>query len=141
MHATTPCTFCGTLNRIDLERLAQGPRCGSCKRPILLDRPVKVSEEQFDKVIGGTEVPVLVDFYADWCGPCRIVAPVVDELAHDRAGTLLVLKVDTDRNPGISERFSIRGIPALVAFRAGKESARHVGVARRAELDALIGPT
>jgi thioredoxin 2 len=140
MHATTPCAFCSTLNRIDLGRLDQGPRCGSCKRPILLDRPVKVSEEQFDKVIAGTEVPVLVDFYADWCGPCRMVAPVVDALAHDRAGSLLVLKVDTDRNPGISERFGIRGIPALVAFHAGKESRRHVGVARRPELDALIGP-
>ena len=139
MHTTTPCPFCAQLNRVDLERLSDGPRCGSCSRPLLLDRPVKVSAESFDAVLAGTDVPVLVDFYADWCGPCRIVAPVVDELAHARAGEVLVLKVDTDRDPGISERFGIRGIPTLIAFQGGKEIGRHVGVARRPELDALVG--
>jgi len=139
MHTTTPCPFCAQLNRVDLDRLPDGPRCGSCSRPLLLDRPVKVSAESFDAVLAGTDVPILVDFYADWCGPCRIVAPVVDELAHARAGEVLVLKVDTDRDPGISERFGIRGIPTLIAFQGGKEIGRHVGVARRPELDALVG--
>jgi len=139
MSVTAPCPFCGQLNRVDLTRLAAGPRCGSCKRPLHLDRPVSVTADQFDAVLAGSDAPVLVDFYADWCGPCRILAPVVDELAQARSGALLVLKVDTERHPGISERFGIRGIPTLIAFRRGKETGRHVGLARREQLDALVG--
>ena len=135
---TAPCPFCGQLNRIELARIANGPKCGTCQRPLHLDRPVPVSEEVFDTVLAGTDVPVLVDFYADWCGPCRMLAPVVDDLAAARTGTAVVLKVDTDRSPGISERFGIRGIPTLIAFRAGKETARHVGMAQRKQLDALV---
>ena len=138
MKATVPCPFCVTLNRVDLDKLSAGPRCGSCKRPLHLDRPVKVSAESFDAVIRGAEVPVLVDFYADWCGPCKMVAPIVDEIAAARAGQALVLKVDTDRTPGIMERFGIRGIPTLIAFRGGRESGRQVGLAPRPALEKLL---
>ena len=138
MKATVPCPFCSTLNRVDLEKLPSGPRCGDCKRPLHLDRPVPVSAETFDKVLAGTDAPVLVDFYADWCGPCKMLAPLIDDLAGAKAGSALVLKLDTDRNPGISERFGIRGIPTLIAFRNGKESRRHVGLAKRSELEALL---
>src|SRR5437660_5468131 len=100
MKATVPCPFCATLNRVDLTRIAAGPKCGSCKRPLLLDRPVQVTGDSFDAVLNGTDAPILVDFYADWCGPCKMVAPVVDELAQSHAGRALVLKVDTDRTPG-----------------------------------------
>ena len=93
----------------------------------------------FDAVLAGSEAPVLVDFYADWCGPCRMVAPAVESLAQARAGSVLVLKVDTDKSPGISERLGIRGIPTLIAFRDGKETGRHVGVAQRPQLEALVG--
>jgi thioredoxin 2 len=138
MHATIPCPFCATLNRVDLGRLANGPRCGECKRPLHLDRPVPVSAESFDKVLAGTDAPVLVDFYADWCGPCKMLAPLIDDLAGARAGSAVVLKLDTDRNPGVSERLGIRGIPTLIAFRNGKESGRHVGLANRAQLEELV---
>ena len=137
--AVLACVFCGRLNRVDLARLGDGPRCGECTRPILLDRPVKVSARSFDETIGSATVPVLVDFYADWCGPCRILGPVVDELASRHAGQMLVLKVDTDRDGELATRFEVRGIPTLVAFQNGVESGRHVGVARRAELEALLG--
>ena len=138
MHATVPCPFCAQLNRVDLDRLASGPRCRSCKRPLLLDRPVKVSGENLDAVLGGTDAPVLVDFYADWCGPCKMIAPIVDDLAHERAGLALFLKLDTDRSPGITERFGIRGIPTLIGFRNGKETGRQVGLADRAQLARLV---
>jgi thioredoxin 2 len=134
-----PCVFCGRLNRVDLARLDDGPRCGECARPILLDRPVKVSAASFDETIRSASVPVLVDFYADWCGPCRMLGPVVDELARVHAGDVVVLKVDTDRDGELASRFEVRGIPAIVAFRNGVESGRHVGLARRGELEALLG--
>jgi thioredoxin 2 len=139
MFATTPCPACGTLNRTDLGRLARGPRCGSCRAPLDLARPVAVDAGSFDAVVNGSDAPVLVDFYADWCGPCRIVAPAVEALARSRAGSVVVLKVDTDRSPALSERLGIRGIPTLIAFRNGRETGRHVGVAQRAQLEALVG--
>lgn len=140
MFATIPCPSCGTRNRIDLARVARGPRCANCKTPLRLDHPVPVTAETFDQVLAGTDAPVLVDFYADWCGPCRMVAPVVEQLAGERAGSALVLKVDTDRSPALMERFGIRGIPTLIAFRHGKETGRHVGLAQRAQLEALVRP-
>jgi len=138
MVATIPCPACATLNRVDLARLTQGPRCASCKASLRLEHPVSVTAETFDAVLAGTDAPVLVDFYADWCGPCRMVAPVVEQVAKARAGSALVLKVDTDRSPGLMERFGIRGIPTLIAFRRSKETGRHVGLAQRAQLEALM---
>ncbi len=136
--ATVGCVFCATLNRVDLDRLDDRPKCGSCGRPILLDRPLAVSDESFDRVIADTEVPVLVDFYADWCGPCKVMAPVLDDLAREQAGRVLVLKMNTDHSPATAMRFGIRGIPTLVGFVAGREAAREIGVVPRAKLDGLL---
>jgi thioredoxin 2 len=83
-------------------------------------------------------VPLLVDFYADWCGPCKIVAPILDEIAHGRAGALLVLKLDTDRNPATTARFGVQGIPTLIAFAHGREVARQTGAAPRTQIEALL---
>jgi thioredoxin 2 len=124
---TVRCPFCQTLNRIDLSRAADRPRCGKCERPILLDRPIKVTEEDFGRTVLEAEAPVLVDFYADWCAPCKVVAPVVDELARANQGRLLVTKVDSDSAPKLSMDFAIRGIPTLILFRDGKEVGRVVG--------------
>jgi thioredoxin 2 len=133
------CAFCGTSNRVDLARLDAGPKCGECGRPIRLDRPLKVTDADFDKTIAGASVPVLVDFYADWCGPCHMMAPILDEVAHRRAGEILLLKLDTDANQQTAARLGIRGIPTLVAFRNGKEHGRHVGVAEAAAVERLLG--
>lgn len=148
MEPTTPsrkvtvrCPFCATLNRVDLARLSSQPRCGECARPLQLDRPIKSTEADFDQTIATAEVPVLVDFYADWCGPCKIMAPALDTLAHDHQGEILILKVDTDREQRLAQRFGIRGIPTLAAFRQGKESGRHVGVAQLPDLERLLGLT
>jgi len=136
--ATVACPFCQTLNRVDLTRLEQHPKCGNCGKPILLDRPIAISDATFDKVTTDTTVPVVVDFYADWCGPCKIMAPLLDDVAHRRAGEMLVVKLDTDRNPLTGQRFGIRGIPTLIAFRKGQEVGRRVGAVPPAELEAFL---
>lgn len=136
-RVTVRCPFCLTLNRVDVGRAGEGPRCGECERPLLLDRPIKVSEEDFGKTVLQAEVPVLVDFYADWCGPCKVMAPIIDRIARDRAGQLLVAKLDTDRAPEISARLGIRGIPTFILFRGGEEAARETGAVPAERLEAL----
>jgi thioredoxin 2 len=137
-NATVACPFCQTLNRVDLSRLEQHPKCGSCGRPIRFDRPLTVTDGDFDRVTTDTTVPVLVDFYADWCGPCKMMAPLLDDVAHRRAGEMLVLKLDTDQNPVTQARFGVRGIPTLIAFRGGKEVARRVGAVPPTELENFL---
>jgi thioredoxin 2 len=137
---TVHCPFCSRLNRVDLARVQDRPRCGECHRPILLDRPLAVTDEDFERVIAESEVPVLVDFYADWCGPCKAMTPLLDGLARDRQGQLLVLKLDTDRNPLTPQRFGIRGIPTLIVFREGREVAREIGALSPGRLGALVSP-
>ena len=136
---TIRCPFCERLNRVDLARATAGPKCGPCGRPLLLDRPVKATEADFDETIRTASVPVLVDCYADWCGPCRMMAPALDDLAREHLGELLVLKLDTDRNQALSMRLGIRGIPTLIVFRDGREVGRHVGVAQLTQLRTLVG--
>ncbi|MBI4541073.1 MAG: thioredoxin [Gemmatimonadetes bacterium] len=125
--ATIRCPFCLTLNRVDIARAVSGPRCGKCERPILVDRPVKITAEDFDRTVLEAEAPVLVDFYADWCAPCRVVAPALDEIAGEKAGEMLVAKLNTDQAAEISARYNIRGIPTLILFRGGAEVDRVVG--------------
>lgn len=135
---TVRCPFCSKLNRVDLNRLSNRPKCAQCGRPILLDRPLTATEQDLDETIRTASVPVLVDFHADWCGPCKVSAPRVDNFAAAHAGNVLVLKLDTDKNPGITQRFGIRGIPAFVAFRNGRELRRHVGLADEKVLAGLV---
>ena len=122
------CPFCLTLNGVDVARTGDRPSCGSCQRPFLLDRPLKVSEEDFERTVLEAEVPVLVDFFADWCGPCKILAPTMDEIARANQGRLLVVKVDTDRAQEVAERYGIRGVPTVILFRDGEEVERSSGI-------------
>src|SRR5829696_6262141 len=138
--AVVHCPFCSAANRVDLTRLAAGPKCAKCGKPLRLDRPQKVTDKDFDRTITGSSVPVVVDFYADWCGPCKAMAPTLDEFAAKMAGQVLVLKLDTEANPATAARFGIRGIPTLIAFEAGKEKRRHVGLADMTTLETLLGP-
>ncbi|HEY2851914.1 MAG TPA: thioredoxin [Gemmatimonadaceae bacterium] len=126
-HLTLRCQFCDTWNRIDAARAADRPKCGKCARPMLLDRPFPLNDETFARTIADAEVPVLVDFYADWCGPCKTMAPAVDEIARTYQGRALVAKLDTDRAQRAAGGFNIRGIPTTIVFKGGKEVARQTG--------------
>jgi thioredoxin 2 len=125
---TLRCAFCSALNRVDLARAADRPRCGECSRPFLLDRPVKVLQDDFHRSVLEAAAPVIVDFYADWCAPCRMLAPYLDRIAGSGQGRILVAKVDTDASPELAARYGIRSIPTVVLFQDGVESARSVGI-------------
>jgi thioredoxin 2 len=135
---TVRCQFCQTWNRVDASRAADRPKCGKCGRPILLDRPMPLDDESFSRTIEGSGLPVLVDFYADWCGPCKMMAPHVDELAARYQGRALVAKLNTDRAPVTAEKFQIRGIPTTIVFRDGRAVAQHTGAVRLPELESLL---
>ena len=125
---TLRCPFCLTLNAVAMSRAGDRPKCGSCERPLLLDRPVKVSDDDFERTVLQAGVPVMVDFYADWCGPCKMLAPTMDEIAAQNQGRLLVAKVDTDRAPDLAMKYGIRGVPTIILFRDGEEVERSWGI-------------
>jgi thioredoxin 2 len=124
---TVRCQFCNMWNRIEASKVTAGPKCGKCGRPILLERPIALDDETFARTINESDVPVAVDFYADWCGPCRMMAPAVDALAAHVQGKALVGKLNTDHSARTASGFNIHGIPTTIVFKGGKEVARQSG--------------
>jgi thioredoxin 2 len=137
-RVTLQCQFCQTWNRIDASRAADRPKCGKCAKPMLLDRPWPLTEETFERTIKESEIPVLVDFYADWCGPCKMMAPYVDELAREYQGRALVAKLNTDLAQKTSNGLGIRGIPTSIVFRGAKEVVRQTGAVRKDKLEEML---
>lgn len=137
-NALMRCPLCGTLNRVDMARAGEGPKCGECDRPLLMDRPMLVTDQDLQRVIKESDIPVVVDFYADWCGPCKFMAPVLDDMARERKGEVLITKLDTDRNPASAVHYGIRGIPTLIIFKGGREAARQVGAVPKGALERII---
>ena len=135
---TVRCESCKSWNRIRGDRAGDGPKCGSCGAAIDLSHPLVLNDETFSRTIAESDVPVLVDFYADWCGPCKMMAPYVDQLARENVGRAIVAKLDTDRNQRTAGGFGIRGIPTSIVFRGGKEVSRQVGAVPKAGLEALL---
>src|SRR5687767_7626193 len=136
--ATLRCQFCSTWNKIDVARAADRPKCGKCSKPMLLDRPLMLDDESFARTVEGSDVPVIVDFYADWCGPCKMMAPSVDQLAANYAGRAIVAKVNTDLSQSATRPFGIRGIPTTIVFTGGKETARQSGAMPYAMLASML---
>jgi len=131
----TGCPSGGTKNRIPADHLADAGRCGSCK-PTLppASEPVDADEDLFNAVVSSAKVPVLVDFWAAWCAPCKMAAPDVHELAREMSGEALVLKVDTDANPSLAARYGVQSIPNFVVFQGGQPVFQKAGVAPRSEM-------
>jgi len=129
------CASCGQKNRIRARHLSAQVRCGKCKTPIApVAEPLDVDAALFDEVTAEAEVPILVDFWAAWCGPCLAAAPEVKKVAEQMAGRALVLKVDTDRHPDVGARYGVRGIPNFVVLRAGKVVFQQAGVVPHTEM-------
>ena len=136
---TVRCQFCDTWNRVVAERASDRPKCGKCGKPMLHRSPDRAQRRDVRAHDHRERNPGLVDFYADWCGPCKIMAPSVDQLAAENQGKLLVAKLDTDRAPKTAQSFNIRSIPTTILFRAGKEANRLTGAAPLKALKQLAG--
>jgi thioredoxin 2 len=130
------CASCSARNRVPGKRLRDKAKCAKCKVPLLpLTRPIAVaSAADFDELLRDAPGPVLVDFWAAWCGPCRMVAPELEKLARERADRVIVAKVDTEALPAVAQRFAIRSIPTMILFRGGSEAKRLSGAMPAAEI-------
>jgi thioredoxin 2 len=131
------CPTCGASNRVPSDKVQAGkvPVCGRCKNPLTgPPHPAHVTDDTFADVVERSAVPVLVDMWAPWCGPCRAIAPILDELAVDLAGRLKIAKLNIDTNPATADRFRIQSIPAMLLFKDGEEIDRIIGAMPKSDI-------
>ena len=121
------CPQCNAANRVPAERVGDDPVCGKCGAPLLAGTPIALDESRFERFVARSDLPVVVDFWASWCGPCRVMAPQFEQAAQALKGKAVFVKVDSDANPRLSSRYSIRSIPTMVMFRDGAEVKRQSG--------------
>jgi thioredoxin 2 len=133
VHMQIVCPYCLAKNRVPDDRLDDGPKCGNCHRPLLPGEPVALSGDDLPKLTAGTELPVVVDFWAEWCGPCKMMAPAFAEAARARSHVQFI-KVDTEASPHATAQFGIRGIPTMILFERGREKARVSGAMPASQL-------
>ncbi len=131
------CAHCGATNRLPADRLGDDPTCGRCHQPLLAGAPIELDDRSFDAFVQKSSLPVLVDFWAPWCGPCRQMAPQFDAAARQLKGRALLVKVNSDDSPQTSAKFGIRSIPTLVRLQGGAELRRQSGALPAAQIVAL----
>ena len=126
-HVHVACTLCNTTNRLPQNKLAQGGTCGKCGAPLFNHRPVELTKNNFDRMIKNNDIPVLVDFWAPWCGPCKMMAPIFEQAAQQLEPHVRLAKLNTENEPEIASRYGIRSIPTLALFKNGKVIAQQAG--------------
>ncbi len=132
-----PCPHCEATNRLPAERIDDAPSCGKCGQALMQGQVLELTDANFDAVSRATKLPVVVDFWAAWCGPCQMMAPAFKQAAAQTQGRALLVKVNSDDNPGLSQRFGIRSIPTLVRLQGGVETRRQSGAVPAAAIVAL----
>jgi len=135
-----PCAACLGINRVAPARLADRPICGRCKVPLFDSHPAALDDASFDRFVERSDLPVVVDFWAAWCGPCRMMAPQFEAAARASQGRAIFAKVDTDRAQAVAGRFGIRSIPTLIVFRGGRELARQAGAMSERQILGWLAP-
>lgn len=121
------CPSCDAVNRIPAARLADGPKCGQCKSALFIGKPLALTAANFEKHIGRSDIPVVVDFWAPWCGPCKMMAPQYEQAAQSLEPAVRLAKLDTEAHQALGARYNIRSIPTLAVFKGGREVARQAG--------------